>query len=81
MSKPKSKDELANELRQQQVKNFVEDYDKLTHELAVKHGYQLVPVLQYTPGGIKAVFDVTKVTHTLDAKADTPADTNDSVSA
>lgn len=74
MPKPKTKEELKNDILQKQIQKFIEEYDKLTHDLAVKYGYQLIPIIQYSPDGIKPALDLAKVKHKLDAKTDTPAD-------
>jgi hypothetical protein len=66
---------------QREREAFLADYDKITKELAVKHGLQLVPVLQYTPtDGLKPMFDIIKVDVEGNAKTITPTDKDDSVS-
>ena len=62
-NKPKTKEELAAELKQKALQNYLEDVEKVN----AKHNMRLVPVIQYTPKGAMPMFNVEE-TEPVDVK-------------
>ena len=79
----KTEEELRAEVEQKQKDAFLKDYDGMTHELAVKHGYQLIPAMVFHPHrGLTPGFDITKVAIKIpNEKTDTPTGEDNPVSS
>lgn len=72
----KTKEELKQEIKRQQIDKFIKAYDEASQALAEKYGYQMVPYLDSSNPFIGTVPRLYphKVTLKLDEKTDTPAD-------
>ena len=59
---PKTKEQIREDLKQENFTKFIEEWKQLNEDLSKKYKWQVVPVLEYTKQGVFPVFGTQEVT-------------------
>ena len=67
---PKTKEQIREDLKQENFTKFIEEWKQLNEDLSKKYKWQVVPVLEYTKQGVFPVFGTQEVTEEKEATQD-----------